>query len=249
MQTAETQSLLISDLDDTLLGNPEALRRFRDYYDDECADLVSLVYASGRFAESIREDIASGDLPEPEYIIGGVGTEIRTYPDNQFVDEWEEAMATDWSAEAVVQLFADEARMVLQPESSQSAFKVSYTYPDATGDELEDLRKQLSEAGLKTKLIYSSQEDLDILPQGVDKGTAAEFVAARMGVENQRVITAGNSENDSALLEHGFHGIVVANAHSQLRKVVDKYQAYQSSKEHAAGVEDGLRYWLKRLQH
>ncbi|MFO8026755.1 MAG: HAD-IIB family hydrolase [Opitutales bacterium] len=249
MQTADKQYLLASDLDDTLLGNTRALRRFRDYYDSECADFVGLVYASGRFAESIRGDIAESDLPEPKYIIGGVGTEIRSYPDNNIIHEWEEAMAADWSAEQVVRLFEDEESMMLQPQSSQSAFKVSYLYPNATEDHLEGLRKRLSEAGLKTNIIYSSQEDLDILPQGVDKGSAAKFISERMGFENHQVITAGNSENDAALLEHGFHGIVVANAHSRLRQLVRDYHAYQSPQEHADGVKDGLRYWLRRLQH
>lgn len=246
--TADRQYLLISDLDDTLLGNKKALRRFRDYYDSACADFVGLIYASGRFAESIRGDIADSDLPEPKYIIGGVGTEIRSYPDNTIVHEWEEAMASDWSAEEVVRLFEDEESMMLQPQSSQSAFKVSYLYPNATEDHLDRLRKRLAEAGLKANLIYSSREDLDILPHGVDKGSAAQFVADRMQINHQDVITAGNSENDAALLEHGFHGIVVANAHRELRKRAREYHAYQSPEEHAAGVEDGLRHWLKRLQ-
>lgn len=247
--TAKKQYLLVSDLDDTLLGDEKALRRFRDYYDSECVDLVSIVYASGRFTETILGNIAESDLPEPDYMIGGVGTEIRSYRDNKIIREWEETMAADWSAEEVVRLFEGEDTMRLQPQSSQSAFKVSYLYPNATRDHLDRLRQKLAEAGLKTNIIYSSQKDLDILPDGVNKGTATKFIADHMGFTHQDVITAGNSENDAALFEHGFHGIVVANAHWGLRERARDYHVYQSIEEHAAGVQDGLRYWLKRLQH
>ena len=249
MDKSDKPYLLVSDLDDTLLGNSSALRRFRDYYVSECADLVDVVYSSGRFADSIRNDLSESDLPKPSYIIGGVGSEIRSYPDNQVMEDWEAAMSTDWSADRVVHTLEDDDTMKLQPQSSQSAFKVSYCYPNATQDHLEKVRRRLSEAGLKTNIIYSSQEDLDILPAGVDKGTAAEFVARHLGYANEQVITAGNSGNDATLLKHGFHGIVVANAHHQLRDLVRKYHAYQSPNDHAAGVEDGLRHWLKRLQN
>ena len=247
MRTAEKEYLLISDLDDTLLGNGDALRRFRNYYESECADFVKLVYASGRFADSIREDIEAGDLPPPAYIIGGVGTEIRTYPDNRIAEEWEEAMSAKWSAETVRRTLEPVEGITLQPESEQSAFKVSYWYPDATPEQIDRLHGQLGEAGLETTIIYSSGEDLDVLPYGVDKGSAAEFVAHQLGYSNHRVITAGNSGNDVALLGRGFHGIVVANAHGRLRELAGEHQAYLSPKEHAAGVEDGLRHWLNRL--
>lgn len=249
MNTGHKQYLLVSDLDDTLLGDRSALRRFNDYYHSDCADLLSVVYASGRFVESIRSDVLERDLPEPKYIIGGVGSEIRSYPDNEILNDWEEAMASNWSADTVVRTFENDDTLMLQPDSAQSAFKVSYCYPNATQDHLERLRKRLIEAGLKVNMVYSSREDLDILPHGVDKGSATEFIAHRMGFRNHQVITAGNSENDAALLDRGFHGIVVANAHTQLHDLVRKYHAYQSPEKHAAGVADGLRHWLRRLNH
>ena len=247
MQPTEKKYLLVSDLDDTLLGNADALKRFYRYYESECAHFVDLVYASGRFPDSIREDIREKELPPPKYLIGGVGSEIRTYPGHQIVEAWKETIFSDWSAETVHRTLERVEGIELQPEWNQSAFKVSYWYPDATENDLARLRQRLREAGLEITIIYSSGEDLDVLPDGVDKGSAAEFVAHQLGYANQHVITAGNSENDAALLGRGFHGIVVGNAHQGLRELVNEHSAYQSSKDHAAGVEDGLRHWLNRL--
>ncbi len=71
--------LLVSDLDDTLLGDDQALARFRDFHAAH-RDRVALVYASGRFCTSIQERIDHTDLPEPAATIGGVGSEIWSYP-------------------------------------------------------------------------------------------------------------------------------------------------------------------------
>ena len=241
--------LLISDLDDTLLGDDQALRRFHDFYQAECVDMLGLIYASGRFADSIRNDVLTTDLPEPLYIIGGVGSEIRRFEDDSGVAEWEEQISENWSAETVRETLADMDTIKLQPEENQSPFKVSYLYPNATPDHLDEIRERLSAAGLNINLIYSSRRDLDVLPGGVDKGTAAEFIAHHLGVLNGQVLTSGNSGNDITLMEHEFHGIVVANAHDDLRECADgNHRIHQSTREYADGVRDGVRYWLNRLE-
>jgi len=246
---ASTPYLLISDLDDTLLGDDQALRRFHDFHRAECVDILGLIYASGRFADSVRNDVFTTDLPEPLYIIGGVGSEIRGFKEDTAVKEWEEQISENWSAETVRQTLADMETIKLQPEENQSPFKVSYLYPNATPDHLDRIRDRLQGAGLDINLIYSSRRDLDILPGGVDKGTAAKFITHRLGVPNDRVLTAGNSGNDINLMEHGFHGIVVANAHDKFRRCAkENHRIYPSTQEYADGVRDGVRYWLNRLE-
>ena len=54
----ERLNLIVSDLDDTLLGDDAALRRFAAWY-DEMRPSFRLAYSSGRFFHSIRRSIAS----------------------------------------------------------------------------------------------------------------------------------------------------------------------------------------------
>lgn len=246
--TSEQRYLLISDLDDTLLGDEAALTRFRDFYANTCASRFVLAYASGRFYDSIRKDIETTDLPEPDYVLGGVGSDLRHYPDGESDSEWIEHISANWSAEKVRHILKEYARLEPQPEDSQSDFKVSYDYADADSEALNRLQADLKAAGLRTKLIYSSNRDLDVLPEKVDKGQAGAFLAKRLGIDGARVLGAGNSGNDATLFEHGFKGIAVANAHEELLQLADKTGAYASPEGYADGVRDGINHWLKQME-
>jgi sucrose-6F-phosphate phosphohydrolase len=238
--------LLISDLDDTFLGDPDALVRFSEFF-PSVEKRLSIVYASGRFFESVTEDIRATLLPEPRAVIGGVGSEIRSFPDGQLDQDWVERISQQWSAERVREVLADEDELELQPEQSQSDFKVSYFFRGATQEQLDRLQAELFDAGINASLIYSSGRDLDFLPAGVNKGTAAAFVARELGFDRDHVIVAGNSGNDAKLFEHDFHGIIVSNAHEELKRYADSRRVYLSPYGWADGVRDGLQHWIGKL--
>ena len=63
--------------------------------------------------------------------------------------------------------------------------------------------------------------------------------------EPKDVIVCGDSANDLAMFQHGFRGIVVGNAHSELQALQGS-QVYKSPHSFAGGVLDGLNYWLRR---
>jgi hydroxymethylpyrimidine pyrophosphatase-like HAD family hydrolase len=92
-------------------------------------------------------------------------------------------------------------------------------------------------------LVYSSNRDLDVLPRGVDKGAAAAFLANEWNYPAARVIVSGDSGNDLAMFQAGFHGIVVGNAHSELKQL-DSADVFHADSSYAAGVLQGLQHWM-----
>src|SRR6187551_1888772 len=70
--------LFSTDLDGTLIGNPESAQRFKHAWELLNGDeRPLLVLNSGRSVQDIRSLIAARKLPEPDFILGGVGTELH----------------------------------------------------------------------------------------------------------------------------------------------------------------------------
>lgn len=235
--------LLISDLDDTLLGDDDALRRFSDYISSHAAQ-IDIAYASGRFFDSIRDDIESTSLPEPVAVIGGVGSEIRSYPAGELNEGWTAQFSGDWTAREIINILADEPELEAQPARFQSDFKVSYFFRNAGHAQLDRVKRKLAVAGIDVDIIYSSARDLDLLPVGVNKGTAAAYLAGSLGFDPSHVIVAGNSGNDISLFQHDFYGVVVANAHDDLKSSAGGPRVFISASPYADGVQEGLGRWI-----
>jgi len=237
----DVDRLIVSDLDGTLLGDDKALQRFTGWRERH-RDTVALAFASGRFYGSVVQSMQQTALPEPDAIVGGVGTEIHDYPSGQEIPGWHEEIGQNWDAERVRDIFSSHSEMELQPEKWHSDYKVSYFLEDADREQLDALKDELKEHGIESEVIYSSNRDLDFLPARANKGSAAAYLAKHWGIPAERVIASGDSGNDHTLMEQGFRGIVVANAQPELKKITGPH-IYHAQNGYAAGVLEGIEYW------
>ncbi|MFO7724465.1 MAG: HAD family hydrolase, partial [Oceanipulchritudo sp.] len=152
-----------------------------------------------------------------------------------------------WSAEKVSAILAGMGDLERQPEDLQSEWKVSYYFSDAGPDDLREISSMLQSNGLEVTIVYSSRRDLDILPGDANKGSAARWLAGKWSYPLDHVITAGNSDNDRAMMGGGLKGIIVGNAHRELKEMAEREDCYLASRDHGFGVVEGLRYWRKRI--
>lgn len=239
-----TRWMLVTDLDGTLLGDPDATSRFREWWRGG-VKFRTLIYASGRRYESVVESIREHQLPEPDAVIADVGTDVRLYSTGAPLIEWTKRWWSTWEMDRIRRVLDSQPEFELQPFHCQTPYKRSYFVRSSLPGWLTRVRSLLREQNLSADLIFSSNRDLDVLPAGVNKGTAVEFLAQKWRIGRPRVIVAGDSGNDLSMFVQGFRGIVVANAQSEMSDL-EGPNIYHSPLDFADGVIDGLEHWLRQ---
>ena len=247
MPTPITPWLLISDVDDTLLGDDNATRRFADAVAER--DGLTVVYNSSRFLESILGSIRETGLPTPDAVIGGMGTQVQARSERlrgtdaaAAFDERSRTLVKPGWGDRVRDLLGRHERVEVQPAKNQSDLKASFYVPGALPQLLTEFEAMLHDAGLDGELTYSSNRDVDILPRGVNKASACRFVAETLGFGDDRVVVCGDSGNDRAMLTAGFRAVVVANHRPELADLHGE-RIYRAASGHADGVLEGLAHW------
>jgi mannosylfructose-6-phosphate phosphatase len=227
-----------------LLGDDVALERFARWLAPQ-REGVALAYSSGRLHWSIAEAMEQYPLPQPDFVVGGVGTEIRT---GLHGDPWEHwtARFNAWDADLVRELLRERCGLRLQIGDVHTTHKISFVRDDLTIEELAEIELTLRDAGLDIRLIYSTSRDLDVAPCGAGKGAAARFLAEHLDIPVSHVIACGDSGNDVCMLKESGRAVVVANAFGELADLTGP-TIYRSPHSYAGGVHDGVRHWLEHF--
>jgi sucrose-6F-phosphate phosphohydrolase len=237
--------LFSTDLDGTLLGNPEATNRFASAWSKIPAESRPLlVFNSGRLVDDTRSLIDSGDLPKPDYIIGGVGTQIYNLRDGRSLDEFATELSTGWDLDAVKKVTSTVPGIREQPAEFQDPFKSSWFLENASQLQLQTLEQQLASLGLQTCIVYSSSRDLDVIPRKANKGGALSWLCSRLSIGTDEVLVAGDTGNDSGMFRlPGVRGIIVQNAQPELFTATVDIPIYTAGLVLADGVLEGLRHY------
>jgi len=126
--------LFSTDLDGTLLGNPEASQRFKTAWtvlSSEARPL--LVYNSGRLVDDLRRFVDDGTLPAADFYVGGVGTQVFDVKAGRMLDELYAHLAEGWDRARVREIAGRFPAVRPQPDEFQHEFKSSWFLATRTG--------------------------------------------------------------------------------------------------------------------
>lgn len=264
--------LLCTDLDRTLLPNgeqPESPPARQLFARLAARDDVTLVYATGRDLGRTLQAIETFALPTPGAILADVGTTILL-PDGpawRAWTAWERHIDREWRhlcLPEIATLLQGLPGVRPQENDRQRPHKIScYVDLEADKEALEhEIADRLGRWGTKATLIWSIDEQaatglLDILPTGASKLKALRFFLQGFGYRQDEVVFAGDSGNDLEVLESDLAAVLVANAHSSLRRQLASrpsptlylarggYLAMNGN--YAAGILEGVAHFQPRL--
>lgn len=230
--------LLVSDIDDTLTGDPAAMVALAEAL-NRSEGRVRFAVNSSRPAASVDDTIAH-EFPaglSPEARITAMGTEISV--GGTALNAWK-ARFRDWPHETVFQILSD-LRHKPHDAVYQTPRKVSFAVRGAEAQ--SEARRAIADAGIDCQIIASGIDDFDVIPSQAGKGAATLFLAETLGVDLSRLVVAGDSGNDVAMFRVARQAIAVENARPELIEALSPGSFYHARGAHAAGVLDGLRHY------
>ncbi|MBD2295361.1 sucrose-phosphate phosphatase [Anabaena sphaerica FACHB-251] len=243
-----TKFLFVTDLDHTLVGDDQALVELSDRLQSHRQQHgTKIVYSTGRSPLLYRELQQEKNLFSPDALVVSVGTEIYLDGSDTPDPDWSKILSPGWQRETILTITQKFPELVLQPDSEQRPFKVSFFLKEEFSGILPKLEAELEKSQLNIKLIYSSGIDLDILPLTSDKGQAMQFLRQKWKFAAEQTVVCGDSGNDIALFAVGNErGIIVGNARPELLQWHNQNPAdyrYLAQNRCAAGIMEGLKYF------
>jgi sucrose-6-phosphatase len=269
---------LCTDLDRTLIPNgpqpesPQARSRFRQLCESQ---RLTLAYVSGRHRSLVKKAIVNYALPQPDYVVGDVGTtiyQVENADDWRHLADWEAHIGEDWAGRShgeISRLFTDLTLLRLQEKSKQNRFKLSYyiSLHSDRGEVDRVMRERLREAGVNATLVWSVDEPagvglLDVLPARATKLHAVEFLMQRLGFDLGETLFSGDSGNDMPVLVSAIPAVLVRNAPPDVRDEARRRAAandnqaslylargdfMQMNGNYSAGILEGVAHYHPQL--
>lgn len=233
--------LLITDIDDTLLGDEEALKMFLELISER--DDMAFGVASGRHVKGIINVLKKWKVPVPDICISAVGSEI--YYGKKLVKDksWDKHISYRWYPSKIRQLLSTIKGLVLQPDPNQGPHKISYYINPKISPASQDLLKILRQHKLYANVIYTQNKCLDLLPIRASKGFAVRYIALKWGIPLNKVLVAGDSGNDIEMLRGNTLAVVVENYSPEVECLEGEPQIYFANAKYAAGIIEGIKYY------
>jgi len=235
--------LIVSDIDNTLIGDDSALKRFNSIIEG-VQNKVGFAVATGRTIDSAIEVLKQNNVHLPIVLLTSVGTEIYyNYQGELFYSKgWDAHLSYQWNRKLIVDLLSKFDFLTFQEEETQKKYKVSY-FLNEDPEKLKLVKDLLLQKKIKANVIYSHGSLLDILSYRASKGKAIRYLAYIWNIPFDNILVAGDSGNDIEMLKGELPGVVVGNYAPELEDLKGSKRVYFAQKHFADGIIEGIEHY------
>jgi sucrose-phosphate synthase len=234
--------VLVTDVDHTLTGDLEGLRELRSRLVG-AGDRVAFGIATGRSLERALAITEELEIPAPDVLITGSGTQLHYGKELTRDRSWERQIRHRWDPAAVAEALDGLPGLELGPKSSQSELRLTYTLDPERAPDVREIRRHLRRAGVRATTIVDRDVALDVVPVRASPGLAIRFLAFKWDLEPERLLVAGDSGNDEDMLSGRTLGVVVGNHSPELEKLRGMPRVYFAEASHARGILEGIDWY------
>ena len=233
---------LFTDLDQTLAGNPAALREFVDSVRSHRRSVIFGI-ATGRRIDTALALMRKLAIPRPDVLISSLGTRIHYGQNLDEDDYWASHIDHHWNPRKIRGMLSAQPGIKHQPQVSQTPFKISYYYDENLAPPVDDIIALLHKEELTANVVLSFGQFLDIVPSRASKGQALRYVAQRLEFPLEQTLVAGGSGADEDMMRGNTLAVVVANRHHELAGLTDQERIYFAERPHAHGILEAIEYY------
>ncbi len=233
---------IFAGLDLNLMGDRESLQTFLQTMQAHRKSVIFGI-ATGRRLDDALSTLKQYNIPQPDVLISGQGTEIHYAPNLTRSDVWERHINHLWNPQEVRDTLGEMPGLKMQPKSYQSAFKISY-YIDHKVADVQEIRQALSRNEQAVNAVFSFGQFLDVLPARASKGLALRWCAEQLGFALENTLVAGVTGADADMLRGNTLGVVVDNRHlGELSDLSNIEDIYFAKTPYAAGILEAMDYY------
>jgi sucrose-phosphate synthase len=237
----ERERWIVMDLLPAIESEPEALlQQWRELFEEHP---VGLGIATGTSFEKAWEVIRRCNMPEPGFVISNLGGDIQ-YGRKGVPDErWRNQVAAKWDRSTVTQALAGVPGLIMQDESYQHRFKVSYILQKPKALHRAAIQRLLREAGVAAKVMIHSRIFVDVVPIRSGKDVALRYIEHRWGIDPSRIYYFGTYGNDVAAVRGRNLAAIPLDADPELRRIAPRSRIFPANSRGLAGFFEGLDHY------
>ena len=233
---------LFTSIDLNLIGDREALPVLLQRMHEHRKSTIFGI-ATGRLLDDALAKLRQYNIPQPDVLITGQGTQVHYAPGLTRSEVWERHINHLWNPQAVQDILAEMPGLKMQPKINQSTFKISY-YVDRALVDAKEIRQTLLRNEQAVNAVFSFGQFLDVVPVRASKGLALRWCAEQLGFALENTLVAGVTGADEDMLRGNTLGVVVDDHHlDELSGLTDIDNIYFSKRHHAAGILEAIDHY------